>query len=126
MFETFVKCIILSHNAVYNISILGTMVYFPLLFYVYPIAFILKFKTSLAFKTNVTSFVRFISFCKVKKKKLTFARHLRSAEIAVSILVRYILHGNILTSCSKTGGQNLTRFKKFVQIAPPPLTFSNF
>ena len=45
-----------------------------------------------------------------EKLKKIFARHLCRAKIAVSIIVLYILHENILISCSKAGGENLRPF----------------
>ena len=109
-FETFMKHIILSHYCL-NKSFLRTVVYSQFLFFfnAYHIVFNLEFEMGLTFK--ISNFIGFTSFWKVGEgRNILLALHIWSKSF--SILVRFILHGNMITSYLRTGGENLRHLKK--------------
>ena len=55
----------------------------------------------LIFLTNITSFYQLLK----SEGGESFAWHFLIAKIAISIFVQFILLGNILPSCSRTGGK---------------------
>ena len=87
---------------------------FHFFFLPYLITFILELEMSHAFKTNIISFISFISFWKVMEK-IPLLGILVEPKLMFQSLFD-IFYGNILISCSKARDENLSPFKKFWQI----------